>query len=181
MAGHSHWKQIKEHKGSADRRRASLFAKLLRAVAVAARTDPHPQFNPRLRTTIEKARAANVPSENIERAITKATDQNDLEELTMEAYGPGGIAFLIHAITPSHNRTVNEVRGVLKDHDAKWAEPGSVRWAFEEVRGDSGSSWRAKFPHAVAKEDVGRVRAVVDALEDLDDVDAVFTNGTSLA
>jgi len=173
MAGHSHWKQIKEHKGSADQKRGALFSKLLRAISIAARPEPNPQFNPRLRTAVLTAREANVPSENIERAIMKATDTADLEEVLMEAYGPGGIAILIHAITTSKNRTVNEVKVLLRDHEAKWAEPGSVRWAFEEV---SMGEWQPKFPQAVPAADVGKLDALVAVLETQEDVDRVTTN-----
>src|SRR3989338_1785915 len=98
MAGHSHWKQIQRHKGSEDERRAKLFAKLLAAIVVAAKTDPHPQFNPRLRAAVEKARAAHVPHDNIDRALTRASEDKTFEELRVEAYGPGGAALLVDAI-----------------------------------------------------------------------------------
>jgi YebC/PmpR family DNA-binding regulatory protein len=179
MAGHSHWKQIKEHKGNADVKRGALFSKLLRAISIAARTEPNPQFNPRLRTAIETAREANVPADTIERAISKATDVDALEEILMEAYGPGGAALLIYAITSSKNRTVGEVKLVLKQHDAKWAEPGSVLWAFEERRDDSGATWRAKFPLAISPEDAQRLTSLTSALADNDDVQTVFTNATT--
>lgn len=173
MAGHSHWKQIKEHKGSADEKRGALFAKLLRAITVAAKREPNPQFNPRLRTTVQAARGANVPQENIERAITRAsTAAEALEELTMEAYGPGGAALLIQAITDNKNRTIAEVKAALRDHDGKWAEPGSVRWAFEEVGGEP----HAKFPQEASVEAQQPLTVLIAALEDLNDVQRVFTN-----
>ncbi len=179
MAGHSHWKQIKQQKGSADQKRGILFSKLLRAITAAAKGEPNPQFNPRLRTTIETARAANVPQDNIERAITRAASAVDtLEELTMEAYGPGGAALLIHAITDSKNRTIAEVKAVLKDHEGKWAEPGSVRWAFSAEGGSAsgGEEWKAKFPQAIGNEAREPFVALVEALQNLDDVQRVFTN-----
>jgi YebC/PmpR family DNA-binding regulatory protein len=179
MAGHSHWKQIKQQKGSADEKRGALFAKLLRAIAVAAREEPNPQFNPRLRTTIEKARAANVPNENIERAIARGgAPAEALEELTLEAYGPGGTALLIQAITDSKNRTVQSVKSVLKDKGGKWAEPGSVRWAFSAEGGSAsgGEEWKAKFPQALNAEDGVALKALVEALQDLEDVQRVSTN-----
>lgn len=173
MAGHSHWKQIKEHKGSADQKRGALFAKLLRAITAAAKPEPNPQFNPRLRTTIEKAKGANVPQENIERAIMRASAAAEaLEELSMEAYGPGGAALLIHAITDNKNRTIAEVKAVLRDHGGKWAEPGSVRWAFEEAGGEP----RAKFPLTVSAETWQPLATLIETLEALDDVQRVSTN-----
>ena len=127
MAGHSHWKQIKHAKGAADQKRGVLFSKLLRAISVAARSEPNPDFNPTLRTAIEKARAANVPQETIARSITRSGEGMSLETLTLEAYGPEGAALLIEAITDGRNRTIMEVKTLLKTHGAKWAEPGSVR------------------------------------------------------
>ncbi|MFH1193210.1 MAG: YebC/PmpR family DNA-binding transcriptional regulator [Candidatus Jorgensenbacteria bacterium] len=173
MAGHSHWKQIKVNKGSADQKRGALFAKLLRAVTAAAKSEPNPQFNPRLRTTIEKAKSANVPQENIERAIVHASAAAEaLEELVMEAYGPGGAALLIHAITDNRNRTVAEVKALLKDHGGKWAEPGSVRWAFEETGGEP----HARFPLSVSAEVWQPLTALIETLETMDDVQRVSTN-----
>ncbi|MFH1161687.1 MAG: YebC/PmpR family DNA-binding transcriptional regulator [Candidatus Jorgensenbacteria bacterium] len=173
MAGHSHWKQIREHKGLADKKRGVLFAKLLRAITAAAKGEPNPQFNPRLRTTIEKAKGANVPQENIERAIMRASAAaEELEELSMEAYGPGGAALLIHAITDNKNRTIAEVKTVLRDHGGKWAEPGSVRWAFEEVGGEP----LARFPLTASAETQQPLAALIETLEALDDVQRVSTN-----
>src|SRR3989344_4105261 len=131
MSGHSHWSGIKHKKGAKDAKRAVLFSKLLNAVSIAAKPEPNPQFNPRLRTAVDKAREANVPNDNIDRAIKKAAEKtDDLEELLMEAYGPGGAPLLIEAITDSRNRTVSEIKAILGALGAKWAEPGSVRWAF---------------------------------------------------
>ncbi len=173
MAGHSHWKQIKGQKGLADERRGALFAKLLRAITAAAKGEPNPQFNPRLRTTIDKAQGANVPKDNIDRAVARAAGAAEaLEELTMEAYGPGGVALLIQAITDNKNRTVAEVKSLLKDHGGKWAEPGSVRWAFEETGGEP----RAKFPQEVPEEAREKLAALLAALENSDDIQHVLTN-----
>ena len=176
MAGHSHWKQIKGHKGVADQKRGAVFSKLLKAISAAARTEPNPHFNPRLRTTIEKAREANVPRENIERAIARAKDQGTLEELVMEAYGPSGTAILIKAITDSRNRTVNEIKALLKDRNAKWADPGSVRWAFEEVSESHGGEWKAKFTQPLEEGDVPAFQALITSLEAHDDVQITYHN-----
>jgi transcriptional/translational regulatory protein YebC/TACO1 len=176
MSGHSHWKQIKVNKGSADQKRAVLFSKLLRAISAAAVTEPNPQFNPRLRTAMETARAANVPGDNIERAISKARDHGPLEEMFMEAYGPAGSALFIHAISGSKNRTISEVKLILKECGGKWAEPGSVRWAFEEAEEGGVAGWRPKFPQPIPLESRGGFLNLVAAIEDHADVDAVYTN-----
>lgn len=184
MSGHSHWAGIKHKKGAKDAKRGILFSKLLNAVAIAAKNEPNPQFNPRLRTAIETAKESNVPQDNIERAIKKAAEKSDnLEELIMEAYGPGGIAILIEAITDSRNRTISEIKKILNDAGCKWAEPGSVLWAFskadgltsnEEIKNKGG--WIAKFPQTISTEDKERLLSALSAIEDNGDVQNVFTN-----
>lgn len=174
MAGHSHWKQIKEHKGAQDKKRSALFSKLLRAVTVAARQEPNPQFNPRLRTTIEKARTAGVASDTIERAVSRAADSGQ-EEVLVEAYAPGGAPLLIYAITGSKNKTIQELKHLLNECGAKFAEPGSVRWAFEETRDGGEPVWRAKFPPITDAATTATLHSLVVTLEAHDDVQYVFT------
>jgi YebC/PmpR family DNA-binding regulatory protein len=177
MAGHSHWKQVKHEKGAADQKRGALFSKLLRAISAAARSEPNPDFNPTLRTMVEKARAANVPGENISRAIERGGHGEEaLEPLTLEAYGPEGAALLIEAVTDSKNRTIMDVKLILKDHSAKWAEPGSVRWAFEPRSPEEGGGWRAKFPQPLSSAGRESLAKLVAALETHDDIQSVVTN-----
>lgn len=174
MAGHSHWKQIKEHKGDADKKRGVLFSKLVKAISAAAKTEPNPQFNPRLRTAIETARENSVPQENIERAIKKASsDEIILEEMFMEAYAPGGIALLIKAITDNTNRTVQETKAILKEFGGKWAEPGSVRWAFNE---DGSSEPTPKFPQNIPESDKNTIQSLINALLEHEDIQNVYHN-----
>jgi YebC/PmpR family DNA-binding regulatory protein len=175
MSGHSHWAGIKHKKEATDQKRGKVFSKLLAAVSAAAKSEPNPDFNPRLRTAIAKAREASVPQENIERAVKRAAEAGaDLEELVFEAYGPGGIAIIMDAVSDNRNRTVQEIKLILKELNGKWAESGSVRWAFEAKGGEGG--WQPKFPQEVSEEDAKKLSALVDALEDNDDVQNVFTN-----
>jgi YebC/PmpR family DNA-binding regulatory protein len=175
MAGHSHWAGIKHKKEIADQKRGRVFSKLLAAITVSARTEPNPDFNPRLRTAIEKARANMVPAENIERAVARAAETGAaLEELLFEAYGPGGAALLIEAITDNRNRTVAVIKKLLADYGGKWAEPGSVRWTFEAAGG--AVRWMPKFPKALSPEDAQALATLVAALRDDDDVQEVHTN-----
>lgn len=178
MSGHSHWAGIKHKKEITDKKRGQIFSKLLAAISAAAKTEPNPAFNPRLRTAVETAKENKVPAENIERAIKKASDANaNLEELTFEAYGPGGVALIIEAITDSRNRAVAEIKKILSDHEAKWAESGSVRWAFEQSRDENGIIvWKAKFPQGISEEDGTKLSELVDALDDHNDVQNVYTN-----
>ncbi|MGC9046722.1 MAG: YebC/PmpR family DNA-binding transcriptional regulator [Minisyncoccia bacterium] len=175
MAGHSHWKQIKEQKGTADKKKSQLFSKILNGITVAAKNDPNPQFNARLRSMIEQARKNNIPQENIERAIKKAsTSENKLEDLIMEAYGPGGVAILITAITDNKNRTINETKSVLKDNQCKWADPGSVRWAFE-LNAET-LEWQPKFLQNVDEKTKQHLFKIIEELESLDDIQKVYIN-----
>jgi len=176
MAGHSHWKQIKYQKGATDQKRGALFSKLLRAISVAAREEPNPQFNARLRTAVEKAREANVPQENIEKAIKKADENAALEEIFMEAYSGDGIALLIKAVTDNKNRTVAETKNILKNHGAKWAEPGSVRWAFEQKILDETPDWQAKFLQEISDENKNTLLKLISDLENHDDIQRVYVN-----
>lgn len=179
MAGHSHWKQIQHKKGAADQKRGQLFSKLLNTISVAARQNPNPQFNPWLRAAIEKARKNNVPQENIKKAIQRASsNQNQLEELTLEAYDVNGVALIIEAITDNKNRTVAEIKNILKDHQAKWAEPGSVRWAFNPVA--EKREWRPKFFQNINKEDKEKLEVLINNLEAHNDVQKVYSNASPL-
>lgn len=176
MAGHSHWKQIKNQKGTADKKRGQVFSKLLAAITVAARGESNSQFNARLRAAVLKAKENQVPQENIDRAISKASSQDEnAEELTVEAYGPGGSALIIEAITSSSNRTMNELKQILNDHDAKLAPPGSASWAFDPPQGEV-FEWRPKFPQtfdAAAKE---KNEVLIADIENQADVQNVYTN-----
>ncbi|MDP3052714.1 MAG: YebC/PmpR family DNA-binding transcriptional regulator [bacterium] len=172
MSGHSHSKTIKHEKNATDQNRGRLFSKLLNAVAIAAREEPNPQFNPRLRTTIEKARQNNVPQENIERAVKRASEDKTLEELIIGAYGPEGVAVLVEAITDNKNRTIPEIKKILSDHDAKFTEPESVLWAFENKDGQ----WQAKFKQPVSEESKNKINELIETLEEQDDVQKIITN-----
>lgn len=168
MAGHNKWSQIKHQKGATDKKRSVIFSKILKAITIAARSEPNPAFNPRLRSLMDDARAAAVPNENIERAIRKTEDGEALEELTLEAYGPNGIAIIINTITDSTNRTINEIRHLLEKNDGKLGEIGSVRWAFDGAT--------PKFPLEANNEDIATMDTLRELLEDRDDVQSVITN-----
>lgn len=173
MSGHSHWAGIKHKKEITDKKRGVLFSKLLNAVAVAAKNEPNPQFNPRLRTAVEKAESNNVPLANIERAIKKASETKNLEELTIEAYGPGGAALIISAISDNKNRSISEIKKILTDNSAKIAEPGSVLWAFEQP---TAGEWQAKFKQEISADDKTKLEGLIGELENHDDVQSVYTN-----
>ncbi len=168
MSGHNKWSQIKHQKGATDKKRSIVFSKILKAITIAARGEPNPAFNPRLRSLMDDAKANAVPNENIERAIKKTQDGDALEELTLEAYGPNGIAILIDTITDNTTRTVNEVRHVLEKNGGKLGEIGSVRWAFDGTV--------PKFPLEASDGDIAIMGKIEELLDDRDDVQSVITN-----
>lgn len=133
MSGHSHFSTIKAKKGAEDAKRSQIFSKIAKELALAARQGTDATANPRLRSVIDKARAANMPSDNIDRAIKKSTgeDAGNLEEILLEAYGPGNIAVLVSAITDNRNRTLGEIKQILTKNQGKFVEGGAVRWLFE--------------------------------------------------
>ncbi|MBN1995365.1 MAG: YebC/PmpR family DNA-binding transcriptional regulator [Anaerolineae bacterium] len=134
MSGHSKWSTIKRKKGAEDARRGKVFTRLTRDIMIAARSSSDPASNPTLRTAIEKARAANMPKDNIERAIKKGTGElegGELEEIIYEAYGPHGIPILIKCLTDNRNRTLAEVRRVFNRQGGNMAEAGAVSWMFD--------------------------------------------------
>lgn len=136
MSGHSKWAQIKHKKAITDAKKSKIFSKLAALISIAAREKGGgASMNPKLRLAVEKARAMNMPMENIERAIKRGTggiESGNLEELLLEAYGPGGKAILISAITDNKNRTLAEIKHILNEYGGKLASSGSVRWMFEE-------------------------------------------------
>lgn len=132
MAGHSKWETTKRQKGANDAKRGALFTKLGNQIAIAARGGTDPTTNSALAMAIERARAANVPNANIDRALARANDKNAavLEEITYEGIGPGGIGLVIEAATDNRNRTFPEVRNALAKNGARVADAGSVLFQF---------------------------------------------------
>jgi len=135
MSGHSKWHSIKHQKGVTDARRGQLFTKLTKEIIIAAREGGgSPDANFRLRLAIQKARDANMPMDNIERAIKKGTGElegGSLVELTLEGYGPNGIAILVNALSDNRNRAIQEVRSTFTRHGGSLGEAGCVAWMFD--------------------------------------------------
>ncbi|HHX58428.1 MAG TPA: YebC/PmpR family DNA-binding transcriptional regulator [Candidatus Moranbacteria bacterium] len=137
MAGHNKWSGIKHKKALTDAKRASVFTKMAKDVALAAREGGgDPEINFRLRMAIEKARSVNMPKDNIERAIQRGTGElkgeAQIEEVLYEAYGPGQVAMLIKTATDNKNRTLAEVKNILKKNNGKFVDGGGVSWQFEQ-------------------------------------------------
>jgi len=136
MSGHSKWSTIKRKKGVADAKRSNVFAKVSKIITLAARDgggDPNANF--KLKLAVDKAKSVNMPHDNIDRAIKKGTGELEgaaqIEDVTYEAYGPGGVAIIIESITDNKNRTVSEIKKILSDNEGKLGGGGSVSWMFE--------------------------------------------------
>lgn len=176
MSGHSKWSQIKHKKGITDQKKAKIFSKISRAITVATKEKKGDIFsNSKLRLMVEKAKEINMPMGNIERAIKKgigADEAENLEEAVYEAYGPGGAAIIIEAITDNKNRTLNEIKHILNEHGAALGTPGSALWAFEKKGG-----WEPKHILPLEKqEDKEKLKNLIEELENHDDVQDVSIN-----
>jgi YebC/PmpR family DNA-binding regulatory protein len=136
MSGHSKWSTIKRKKGAVDAKRGKIFGKLAKEITVSARLGGgDPNGNPRLRAAIAAARAENMPNDNITRAIRRGTGEGGgatLEEVTLEGYGPAGVALMVESLTDNKNRTVSDVRYLITKYGGNLGEPGCVAWMFDK-------------------------------------------------
>ena len=158
MAGHSHAKNVMHRKGRANAAKSALFTRLMKEIQVAAKTGvPDPAMNPRLRMAVQAARQANVPKDNIERAIKRGqgNDGENYEEVRYEGYGPGGVAVIVEALTDDRNRTAADVRSAFTKHGGALGESNSVSFQFERIG-------KIRFDAAAGSEDVV-MEAAIDA------------------
>lgn len=134
MSGHSKWATIKRKKASTDAKRGKIFTQIIKEISIASKLGGgDPNGNPRLRLAVDKAKSSNMPADNIKRAIMKGTGELpgvSYEDVTYEAYGPGGVALIIESVTDNKNRTVSELRHMLERNNGKLATVGSVAWSF---------------------------------------------------
>lgn len=178
MSGHSKWSTIKRQKGAADAKKGAVFGKLSKKISVAVKegNSGDPALNFRLRIEIDKAKALSMPNDNIERAIKKGLGKDGsaaLEEVTYEGYGPGGSAFLIEAITDSRNRTVQNVKTIFTKNNGNMGAQGSVAWQFKK---NEAGELESTMPLELSDEDLAKAEKLYNALEDDEDVTAVYTN-----
>ncbi len=170
MAGHSKFKNIMHRKGRQDAKRAKVFAKLGRELAVAARVGPDPNFNSALRLAIANAKAQNMPNDVINRAIQRAqgADADTYEEIRYEGYGPGGVAVIVEALTDNRNRTASEVRTAFSKNGGNLGETGSVAFMFDRVG-------EISYPAAVAEAEAMFEGALEAGAEDVESDDESHT------
>jgi YebC/PmpR family DNA-binding regulatory protein len=173
MAGHSKWVQIKRKKAITDAKKGKLFSKLVRFISMEAKKAKGDVNSPALRAAIEKARKANMPVDNIDRAIKKASESGgEMEAITYEAYGPGGVGIIIEALTASRNKAAQEIKHILSKNSLALAGIGSVTWAFKKENGE----WMPTTTVPLSDEDAENLDLLVTELEDNDEVQDVYTN-----
>lgn len=174
MSGHSKWSTIKRKKGAEDAKRGQLFTRLGRDITVAARNGGGDiNANPSLRTAVDKAKANNMPKDNIQRAIDRGTGNLpgvSISEAVYEGYGPSGVAFLIKCLTDNKNRTVSEIRNVFNKNGGSLADAGSVAYIFSE------SPDKPSFTIPLSEEDAKTFNNLIESLEELDDVVDIYHN-----
>jgi len=173
MSGHSKWSTIKHKKALVDAKRGKVFSKLARLIAVESKLANGDINSPALKVVIAKAKAQNMPKENIERAIQKGKGGGGGEECVLyEMYGPGGVAILINTLTDNKNRTVSEIKHLLNKNGYQLAEPGAAVWAFEK----EGASFKPTTTVSLDDSLVEKLSDLIDLLEEHDDVESVYTN-----
>lgn len=174
MAGHNKWAQIKRQKGAADAAKSNLWGKLGRRIAVESKKANGDVNSAGLRSIIETAKKANMPKDTIERAVVKGTsaDASAMEQVVYEAYGPGGAAIIIEAVTDNTNRTLQELKAIFAKHSIALAAPGAALWAF--TKGDEGYAPTAPIPLSEADDET--LMKAMELIDALDDVQEVYTN-----
>lgn len=176
MSGHNKWSKIKNKKAVTDAQKSKVFGKLVRFIAVESKKAKGDINSPGLRAAIEKAKAENVPSDNIERAIKKGigSEGGEMEQITYESYGPGGCALIIEALTENRNKAAQEIKHILSKNGFELAVPGSAAWAFKKQPGES--EWIPQSTMQISQEDGEKLSLLIEELEENDEVQEVFTN-----
>jgi YebC/PmpR family DNA-binding regulatory protein len=174
MSGHNKWSKIKHKKAATDAQKSKIFSKVIRLINVEAKKSRGDVNSPSLKAAIEKAKAYNVPKDNIEKAVKKgeSDDSSKTKLIDYEAYGPGGVAIVIESLTDNRNKTAAEVKHILSKHGLSLSGQGSALWAFERERGE----WLPKTTVKLSEKDGGALDKIIEALEDNEDVQEVYTN-----
>lgn len=171
MSGHSKWSQIKHKKGISDQKKGQLFSKLAKKISIVAKGSADPTSNYKLQSVIDEARSFNMPKENIERAIKRASEKEAvaLSEVIIQAMGPGGIAVVIEGITDNKNRTLNEIKHVLAENDFKMVPENSLNWMF-------GLDWTPNMPIEIDPVVQEKLDKLFEELDNNNDVENLHTN-----
>ncbi|HAS80978.1 MAG: transcriptional regulator [Candidatus Nomurabacteria bacterium GW2011_GWE1_32_28] len=177
MSGHNKWSQIKHKKGITDAKKSKIFSKLVRFISVEAKLASGDVNAPGLRAAIEKAKKVNMPSENIERAIKKASETGaQMESIVYETYGPGGVGIIIETLTDSRNRTAQDIKHILSKNNFMLGGIGSVAWSFTKEKTEEGILWKPNMFISISDDDLVLLDKLVEELEENDDVQDIYTN-----
>lgn len=170
---HSQWEKKKYKKAASEAKISKLYSKLVRVITLEAKKSGGNRESPGLKVAIQKARDVDMPNDNIERAIKKATESNDqFERMTYEAYGPGGVGMIIEALSTNRNKAAQEIKHILSEHGTAFAGMGAVTWGFTK----EDNEWTPTMTVPLSPEDTAKLEALIDELEENDEVQAVFTN-----
>jgi YebC/PmpR family DNA-binding regulatory protein len=170
---HSQWEKKKYKKAASESKVSKLYTKLVKLITDEAKKSNGNLESPALKAAILKARNANMPNDNIQRAIKKATEPgNAMESITYEAYGPGGVGIVIEALTDNRNKAVQEIRHILVDNGFSLAGIGSVVWSFKK----EGKNWVPTQNISLSEEDMDALSKIIDELEECDEVQDVYVN-----
>ena len=174
MSGHNKWSKIKHQKGASDAQKSKVFSKLVRFITVEAKKSGGNLVSPGLAAAIKKAKAENMPNDTIDRAVKKGSTDNSasMDNITYEAYGPGGCAIVIEALTDNRNKAAQEVKYILSQNGFELAAPGSATWAFKRENGE----WLPQTTVPVTGDDATKLQDLIGALEENDEVQDVYTN-----
>jgi len=174
MSGHNKWSKIKNRKAVTDSQKSKIFGKYARLIAIESKRVGGDVSSPSLSAVIDRAKAENMPNDNIERAVKKGAggDTGNLETIVYETYGPGGCAILISALTDNRNRAAQEIKHALVENGFELAAPGSASWAFQKTH----DGYDATMPLALSEDDKNKLQKLVDELDELDDVQDIYTN-----
>lgn len=174
MSGHNKWSKIKRKKAGEDAAKSKAFSKLSRVITMESKRCGGLVSSPSLATAIESAKAINMPKDTIERAIKKGLETNTeaMDRVTYECFGPGGVAMVIEGLTDNRNRAAQEIRHALSEAGCELGAQGSATWAFQ--KGQEG--WEPTITVPVSEDDGAKLENLIEALEELDDVQEVFVN-----
>ncbi len=177
MSGHNKWSKIKHKKATADLKRSNVFGKILRLITAQSKTANGDITSPNLRAAIEKARSFNIPKENIDRAVKKGMQNEGSAsfEITYEAYGPGGVAIIIEALSDNRNKTAAEIKHLLGTYQLALATPGAATWAFKK----EGMVWIPETTIPIKEKEWATLEELIKELDQHEDVQDVFTNAVT--
>ena len=172
MAGHNKWSKIKHKKAVTDAQKSKIFGKMAKLIKVAVKEAGGDVNASNVIAAVDRAKAVSMPKDNIERALKSTGQGDDLEAITYEAYGPGGVAIIIETLTDSRNRTAAEVKHIFTKRGMEIANPGSATWAFTK----EGMDWVPNQTTEISEADGNKLSDLIEALEEQDDVQDVYTN-----